>query len=224
MSIKDKLITGTVAVIVFLFAIFSVPAQALNFVTFMNYQNPKTLQTETYMIVDGGIGEGDSELFKKTYRSRPDVKGVAISSNGGMILEGIKIADFVYENKIKVIVPPTKDCDSACAIIFLASPEKTMYVSGRVGLHRAHALVQNEKGQFEKREDVLSNAWNTIILTKLEKWNIPEEIKLVWMSTDPGDVTYLDAPTVLKQRFDIQLLMDPKKFPFTPIRLDSETK
>lgn len=86
-----------------------------------------TLDKITHTItLKGDIVEHDFDNFKKLADSDPDLKTLVISSNGGLFGDGLNIGLYVKEHKLSV--DARNFCYSACAFIWLASPEKVLSV------------------------------------------------------------------------------------------------
>ncbi|MBC8493573.1 MAG: hypothetical protein H8D41_02160 [bacterium] len=60
-----------------------------------------------------------------------------LNSSGGLIMEAIKIGNFIADKNVEVIVSAPSKCYSACVFIYAAA--KTRYAVGEIGVHRPFA-------------------------------------------------------------------------------------
>jgi len=65
----------------------------------------------------GDIRLGDFSQLKSQFRGKEAIIGFDLSSEGGILEEGVRIADFTRRKKLTVYV--SGECNSVCADIFL---------------------------------------------------------------------------------------------------------
>ena len=89
----------------------------------------------------GDIVEGDAGKFKTAIKTANDtnkfVANVRLSSNGGNLVEGVKLADAVKFAKIATNVGQNATCASACFLVFAAGETKYANYSAKIGVHGA---------------------------------------------------------------------------------------
>jgi hypothetical protein len=88
--------------------------------------------------LEGWIVEGDARKVVAAYRNR-NVRWLRMSSNGGDVETGLKIADYVGHHRIHVLV--TDECLSACAYAaFVALGSRALLVGDHawIGIHRTY--------------------------------------------------------------------------------------
>ena len=73
----------------------------------------------------GDIKEGDYRRLKTYFKRREKIIGFDLSSDGGILEEGLRIADFTRRKKLTVYV--ADECNSVCADVFFRS--KTVFWS-----------------------------------------------------------------------------------------------
>lgn len=92
---------------------------------------------------NGPIRTGDADRFRHALdgagASRPLL---AVSSGGGLVQEGMRIARMVAASRVPVVVGDV--CASACFLVFAASPDRTVQSFSRVGVHRAYSRTRGE--------------------------------------------------------------------------------
>ncbi|HUL89936.1 MAG TPA: hypothetical protein VLU23_17370 [Pseudolabrys sp.] len=140
--------------------------------------------------LSGAIIEGDSDTLKSIIRAansgNHEVVAIRLNSLGGLILEGVKLADIIRDGKISTSIVGSAKCASICFIIFAAGREKYADYAASVGVHGA----SNESGQ----ETLQSNAVTISMALIAEEFGVPSRIiekmvdtppdKLVWLTPD----------------------------------------
>jgi hypothetical protein len=81
----------------------------------------------------GDIVEGDYVRFRSYFSAQRKVIGIDLSSKGGNLYEGFRIAIFTRQKRLTTYV--SGECDSACAFIFLASRKRYVSESATIGVH-----------------------------------------------------------------------------------------
>jgi hypothetical protein len=90
--------------------------------------NGQTLQ------FSGGITFGVAKEFEQFLNAMVGLKTVELNSTGGRILEAQKISDLIRSRNLATFV--TKDCLSACTIVFLGGKQRLMLPAARLGFHQ----------------------------------------------------------------------------------------
>jgi hypothetical protein len=90
--------------------------------------NGQTLQ------FSGGITFGVAREFEQFLNAMVGLKTVELNSTGGRILEAQKISDLIRSRNLATFV--TKDCLSACTIVFLGGKQRLMLPAARLGFHQ----------------------------------------------------------------------------------------
>lgn len=83
----------------------------------------------------GLIGPDDDETFKVQTRLFPGKATVVLSSPGGNLLAAFAIGEFIRLRGWSTYV--SDECDSACALIWLAGAPRLMTANARIGFHSA---------------------------------------------------------------------------------------
>jgi len=73
----------------------------------------------------GDIRSGDFSQVKSQFRGKEAIIGFDLSSEGGILEEGVRIADFTRRKKLVVYV--TGECNSVCADIFFCRRETVFW-------------------------------------------------------------------------------------------------
>ncbi len=92
------------------------------------------------------IVDGDSEEFSKIIKG---VKGlvksgfVLLDSPGGKVAEAISIGIELRDNGFSTVVMDQADCQSACALIWLAGNKRIATSTSRIGFHQTYTVNQS---------------------------------------------------------------------------------
>jgi hypothetical protein len=130
----------------------------------------------------GDIKEGDYSRLKAHFKRREAIVGFDLSSGGGDLEEGFRIADLARRKALTVYVAGV--CNSACADVFFAAADRHFGTDSKIGVH----AVSNDRDI----EDVGSKLL-TIKLARLwAKEGVPNSIIGKMVSTRPEAITYLN--------------------------------
>jgi hypothetical protein len=130
----------------------------------------------------GDIREGDFSQLKSHFKRKEAIVGFDLSSDGGDLEEGLRIADFTRRKNLTVYV--AGECNSACADVFLAAAKRYFEADSRIGVH----AVSNDRDI----EDVGSKLL-TIKLARLwAEQGVPNSAIGKMVTTRPKAIIYLD--------------------------------
>jgi hypothetical protein len=131
--------------------------------------------------IRGEIKEGDYVRFRSFLGGERKVIGVDLSSEGGALEDGFRIAELAHQKRLTTYV--SKECDSACAFIFLTSRKRYISQGARIGVHS----VANARGGEDPR-----TIHDTIRLARLSaKLGVPPSTIGKMVATPPGKISYL---------------------------------
>ena len=129
----------------------------------------------------GDIKEGDFSQLKSHFKAKEPIVGFDLSSGGGILEEGLRIADLTRRKKLIVYV---EECNSVCADIFFAAAKRYYGSNSKIGVH----AVSN----YRDIEDVGSKLL-TIKLARLwAEQGVPNSTIGKMVTTRPEEITYLD--------------------------------
>ena len=129
----------------------------------------------------GDVKAGDYGRLKSILQNGA-VVGLEIRSGGGSLEEGLDIARVVRDKGL--VVYASKECDSACAFIFLAAKERYIGWRCRIGVHS----VSNDRGK-EDGDSIRTTVQMSRLLVGL---GVPHSIIGKIVATPPAKMTYLD--------------------------------
>lgn len=130
----------------------------------------------------GDFREGDYLRFKSHFKRNGLVVGLDLSSDGGDLEEGLKIAGLVHRKKLTVYV--ADECYSVCVDIFFAAAKRYFGADSRIGVHS----VSNHRDIEDAGSKLL-----TIKLARLwAEQGVPNSAIGKMVTTRPERITYLD--------------------------------
>ena len=134
--------------------------------------------------ISGNITPGDADLLKARIKEANDsgklVTSLWLNSDGGNLLEAVRIADAVRFAKMTTNVGRSATCASACFLIFAAGETKYANISARIGVHGA------------SDKDVRSSRAATTSMADIAKvLDVPPSIIRRMVITPPGEVEWL---------------------------------
>lgn len=108
------------------------------------------------------------------------VSAVRLNSPGGLIAEGVRIADVIKTAKLATVVPNGWSCASACFIAFAAGAEKYVSYQAQLGVHGASDARGVENGDA------------TVAMAKIVKeLGVPSSIIGRMVVTPPSEIVWL---------------------------------
>jgi hypothetical protein len=127
--------------------------------------------------------DGDYARFKSHFRKKDTVIGLDLSSDGGVLEEGMLIANLARQKKLSVYV--AEECDSVCAFVFFAAAKRYLAQNSRIGVHS----ISNSRDI----EDLGSMRLTLKIARLSAKLGAPESAIGKMVTTRPSNITYLDG-------------------------------
>jgi hypothetical protein len=130
----------------------------------------------------GDIKLGDFSRLKSQFRKKEAIVGFDLSSEGGILEEGLLIADFTRRKKLSVYV--SDQCNSVCADVFFAAAKRYFGADSKIGVH----AISNDRG--------IEDAGSKLLTVKRARlWaqqGIPNSAIGKMVTTRPETITYLD--------------------------------
>lgn len=144
----------------------------------------------TVLRLNGEIAPGSALAFRRALSANPKIDTVVLNSDGGLVDDGLLIADDVHQRKLATFIADGERCYSACAYIFFAGAERL--AKGELGVHQISAKAPD-----------LSSAQMSIsdIIEQLTRFGTPIEVLTVMFRT-PADDMHVFSPDEI-ERFAI---------------------
>jgi hypothetical protein len=144
------------------------------------------------VLLSGPITPGDADRLTKLAEAavqagRP-VPSLSLNSQGGLFLEGIRLAETVRRFGLVTYVEEGAQCASACFLVFVAGKEKIASYSARIGVHSVH-WVEEATG-----DAVQADADTEAMGVLLRVLGVSAPIIKKMSETPPERVAWLSAP------------------------------
>ena len=112
------------------------------------------------LFLKGSIEKGMYKDFRQAITDN-NIHTLVLNSPGGSVLEGVAIAETVFDRKIKTYIRKNQICASACAFIFLSG--ETRYSLGELGVHQisygdAFSKTKEEVGKIAEAVQTANSA------------------------------------------------------------------
>lgn len=130
----------------------------------------------------GDIEAGDYAKFRSFFGDERSIVGLDLESTGGSLREGVLIAALTRQKRLSTFV--AKECDSACAFIFLMGRKRYAAREAKIGVH----AVGNDYGGEDN-----GTLRDTIRFARVSaKLGIPSSIIGKMVTTLPREIAFLD--------------------------------
>tara|TARA_B110000902_G_scaffold153178_1_gene175974 strand:- start:174 stop:932 length:759 start_codon:yes stop_codon:yes gene_type:complete len=127
----------------------------------------------------GEIKDGDERGFRAALRNHK-VDTVVLISIGGLINEGLRLANIINDKSLATYVPVAATCASACSFMFFAGNPKLAH--GRLGVHQFYIEDDKKKMAVGKVQKITQNQIAEII-ENLEAFDTPSSVYPKMLST-----------------------------------------
>lgn len=131
----------------------------------------------------GDIKVGDYSRLNAHFKAKEAIVGLDLSSDGGDLEEGLRIAKLVRSKKLTVYV--AGECDSACAFVFFSAAKRYFGRQSKIGVHSVSG-----NREVEDRGSILLTVKMARISAKL---GVPNSAIGKMVTTRPSAITYLDG-------------------------------
>jgi hypothetical protein len=130
----------------------------------------------------GDIKEGDYLRLKAHFNGKEKIVGFDLSSGGGIVEEGLRIADLARRNKLIVYV--AGECNSVCAFVFFSAAKRYVGQQAKIGVHS----ISNSR-DIEDPSSILL----TVKLARISaKLGVSNSAIGKMVTTRPTNIAYLD--------------------------------
>ena len=149
----------------------------LHFKNYGNTYHTPLLPNVIFFI--GEIKDGDERGFRKALRNHK-VDTVVLISDGGLVYNGLRLANIINDNNLSTYVPLGERCASACSFMFFAGNSKVAH--GGLGVHQFYAEDQKKimtVGKVQKGTQYLV----ADIIENLEAFGTPASVYPKMFST-----------------------------------------
>lgn len=156
----------------------------------------------------GSISDGMAARLKFELEKNPDVKTLVLTSDGGLLIEGVALAHVVRKFGLDTHVEFL--CGSACTIPLLAGKERSVAPDGLVGFHQASTMF----GPLLGIQSGADEAGNILLRNTYAEAKLGAPLVDSAMETPPSDMLFPDAAT-LSANGVITRIANSAEFPMT---------
>lgn len=134
-------------VVVAALALWAMPANAMTF-------KVATTSTGIHVVVaTGNIASGDAprlaRALEKADRDKHGTKYLYLDSDGGIVVEAMKMADIMHEVGVSTVVRKGTVCASACAsVLFVAGKYRTVEKGGFLAIHSCYDARDGKSASY----------------------------------------------------------------------------
>ena len=144
-----------------------VGAETRNFSKYGPFLHFNDLPWALFLI--GELDDSSSANFLRATR-RHDISLLALHSLGGLVTEGLIIAELVNQKKISTFVPWDAQCLSSCCFIYFAGRPARM-VGGKLGVHQFYSA--DESAASRRKTEVQTQQLVSDIIAALNSFGTP---------------------------------------------------
>lgn len=109
---------------------------------------------------NGLIGYGASRRVAALLDENPATSRIVIDSRGGRMGPAIAIAKIIKAHNLEVHVPST--CESACTLLFIASPHRSLGPEAQLGFHAFH-LSSGTQAENAAVNSFFAKQWRALV-------------------------------------------------------------
>jgi len=151
------------------------------------------------MIMQGQIADGDAARFEVFLSSleEPPV-GIAIDSPGGIVDEAIQIGTKIRDQGLDTRILPGTACLSSCPYVVAGGVERSISLTGVVGLHQHYYETPGYMPAFLAVEDIQRSQGET--MGYLIEMGIDPGVMIHSLSTPPNDIYVLVESELIESR------------------------
>lgn len=153
----------------------------------------------TLIAIEGEFETTDVDAFRT--KVAPLVPGramVALRSDGGSLVAGIRIGSLIREKKFTTVVPDEASCASACALAWLGGARRLVGHDASIGFHSAY--VVKPQGPAE------SGYGNAILGAYLNQLGLSEKAILYITQAGPMSMQWMSLDGAAEHGIDVALL------------------
>ena len=105
------------------------------------------------ILLSGEIMSGDFEKVEAALNRK--LAPIHLDSNGGQVLEAIKIGELIRKKSLETRLPYNSSCASACVLILAAGVIRTAHETSGIGIHMSSGVFNEEL--VSKLEELISS-------------------------------------------------------------------
>ncbi len=156
---------------------------------------PQASDRPIVVMVEGSLVAVDEDQFAA--KTAPLSSAfVALSSDGGSLVAGLRMGEAIRQKGFSTIVPDGGRCASACALAWLGGVERFIGTDARIAFHVA----------YDPASDRETGVGNAVVGAYLTKIGLPYEAVMYITQAAPNDMTWLNMSDAAQRGIRVTLL------------------
>jgi hypothetical protein len=102
------------------------------------------------LLLSGEMGYGTTRAVRDMLARHPGVVGIELAGPGGRAYEGLVLAELVRARGLATYA--SRDCASACVLVFAGGAQRFAAAGARFGLHRSGAAWRRDDGTLSRTD------------------------------------------------------------------------
>ncbi|MBS0288623.1 MAG: hypothetical protein JSS07_01130 [Proteobacteria bacterium] len=135
----------------FMYDIYTLGTSNLSKVFSIN-ENPQILKNQNYDLfvnseknylhIQGDFNTGLADSVEQIIKENPKINTIVLDSNGGLVVEGIKISKIIQEHHLNTA--SSEKCYSACTIAFISGKNRILTKKAQLAFHKSSLPEEQE--------------------------------------------------------------------------------
>ena len=172
--------------------VFDLSFEYTESLSFEEYQGSSVVYREkNWGYFNGTIGTSTFSSLKSIHDTY-GLKVLELDSQGGLIGDAVKIAEFIKSNKIFTAV--NERCESACVLIAISGRKLFVKPSAQFGFHNASSLSQTQS----ERGKLSSQVGSEVMFDFLKNKGIPDRILKRAKQTPASSMFYVSGADLIR--------------------------
>lgn len=142
-----------------------------------------TSKGNEFLTIEGEISEGDFDKFISLVRQYPNARSLVLNSNGGLVGEGMTIAEIVKFRGMSTFVLNDQACFSICAPIFFSGAKKFIQKDAMLGVHSAK----------DAKTGIRADKTNALITWYFGSLGYDMGLAEMWIDAEPDNMNFITA-------------------------------
>jgi len=152
-----------------------------------------------FIVATGNLDTGTAEEFSRfdeTHDKR--ARYLFLVSHGGLVLEALRMGQYVRDREMKTVVPREGFCFSACPLVLAGGVERVAYPDSWVGLHQIYL----SEGQKPSADEAFETGQRSVsdIMGYLEKLDVDPLVWRLAIETPPDQIHMLSKQDLLETK------------------------
>jgi hypothetical protein len=161
---------------------------------------PATADAPAVVVVRGQLVAGDVPQFRIKAAGLSNAV-VVFLSDGGSLVAGIRIGQYIRMRAWFTLVPPNTRCASACAIAWLGGVRRVLDPTSQIGFHAAYTMAGGLVAE--------TGAGNAVLGAYLNELGLSESAVLYITRAAPQSMQWLSIADAARYGIEVETLASP---------------